>query len=175
MRETAHQHLLDTTEDWKYTIKSARSDYSEAYLSLWDDNGSNNLSHICSLAKRDNRKIFISGAGSDELYSDYGYAGISKYQHSNFGGRYPDVLTEDFLKNTWLSFFGSSMDSYLAKDEWVAGSYSLEGRYPFIDVKLVQEFLSLSVDLKNSKYKSVLHEYLTRNNFPFEPGQKIGF
>lgn len=175
MRNEAHEHLLNNTEDWKYTIRSARSDYSESYLSLWDDSGANNLSHICSLAKRDNRKIFISGGGADEIMSDYGHNGISKYQHSNFGGKFPEILTQDFLKNTWLSFYGSSMQSYLKKDEVVSGSYSQEGRYPYIDVRLVQEFLNLSVDLKNSKYKSVLYEYLTRNNFPFEPGQKIGF
>ncbi len=172
MKESGHNWLLKNTEDWKYTVRTTRSDYNERYLSLWDDSGSNNLSVVCSFAKRDNKKIFISGGGSDEIYSDYGFGGTSKYAHSNFGGLFPQNLKDIF---PWPSFFESTMESYLAKDEYVGGSYGLETRYPFIDVQLVQEFLNLTPELKNSRYKSVLDNYLTINNFPFARDQKIGF
>ena len=43
-----------------------------------------------------------------------------KYNASN-GGPAPEKLTEAFIKNTWLSFYGSSMESYLAKEEWIFG------------------------------------------------------
>ena len=33
----------------------------------------------------------------------------------------------------------------------------------------------LSNTLKNSNYKSVIHNYLTTNNYPFEDGIKVGF
>jgi len=33
----------------------------------------------------------------------------------------------------------------------------------------------LNVDLKNSKYKSALDEYLLVNNFPYQPKEKRGF
>ena len=110
--------------------------------------------------------------GGDEIFSDYGFGGQSKYQHSNFGGLFPSDLSIIF---PWASFYGSTMESYLAKEEYVGGSYGIESRYPFLDKAVVQEFLSLSVELKNKQYKNVLHEYLTRNNFPFAQGQKIGF
>lgn len=55
------------------------------------------------------------------------------------------------------------------------GSYGHECRFPFLDKMVVQEFLWLKVNLKNEKYKYVLDNYLTINNFPFCPGQKIGF
>ena len=29
--------------------------------------------------------------------------------------------------------------------------------------------------LKNRYYKSVLHDYLSHNNYPFKEGEKIGF
>jgi asparagine synthetase B (glutamine-hydrolysing) len=171
-RSIAHQYLLDNTEDWKYTIHSKRSDYNEYHLSLWDDNGSNSLSHLCSMAKNDGKKILLSGAGADEIFSDYGYNGESKYQHSNFGGLFPQDLKSIF---PWPSFFGSSMESYIMKDEVVGGSYGLEVRYPFLDKEVVQEFLWLTAEYKNSKYKSVLHDYLAGNKFPFAPNEKIGF
>jgi asparagine synthetase B (glutamine-hydrolysing) len=67
------------------------------------------------------------------------------------------------------------MRSYLLKEEQIGGSYGVETRYPFLDRDVVQEFLWLTYDLKNEKYKSVLHEYLIINNFPFESGVKKGF
>ena len=65
--------------------------------------------------------------------------------------------------------------AYLLKEECVAGSFNLETRYPFLDKKVVQEFLWLTPELKNSHYKSVLHNYLTKNSFPFNEGKKTGF
>ena len=171
-RETAHNYLLENTEEWKYTIYSKRSSYNEFNLSLWDDNGANSLSHLCSMAKNDGKKILLSGAGADEIFSDYGWNGQSKYQHSNFGGLFPEDLKTIF---PWPSFFSSSMESYLMKDEFVGGSYGLEVRYPFLDKNVVQEFLWLSHNYKNSNYKSVLHDYLKQNNFPFSQNEKIGF
>jgi hypothetical protein len=67
------------------------------------------------------------------------------------------------------------MESYLAKEEYVSGAYGLEGRYPFLDRAVVQEFLWLSADLKNSVYKNVLDNYLTMHNYPFQRGVKTGF
>lgn len=183
-KEAARKYIMEKTEEWKYTIYSSRSSYNEFNLSLWDDNGSISLSQLCDNATkctfegeenvngRNKMKILISGAGADEIFSDYGWNGVSKYQHSNFGGLFPKDLKSIF---PWPSFFGSSMESYLAKDEFVGGSYGLEVRYPFLDKDVVQEFLWLTADYKNSKYKSVLHDYLSGNHFPFAPNEKIGF
>ena len=61
------------------------------------------------------------------------------------------------------------------KEEHVAGAYGIEGRYPFLDKYVVQEFLWITSELKNKNYKSPLCNYLTINNFPFEKNQKTGF
>jgi asparagine synthase (glutamine-hydrolysing) len=168
----AHEYITNNTEPFKYTINSNRNNYNEYYLSLIDDNGSNQFSNLCRQAKRDGYKIHLSGMGGDEIFSDYGFNGSSKYKHSNFGGLFPKDLRTIF---PWPSFYGSTMESYLAKEEYVGGSYGMESRYPFLDKNVVQEFLWLDVDLKNSNYKNVLHHYLTINNFPFAPNEKIGF
>ena len=117
-------------------------------------------------------KLTCQAWGADEIFSDYGFNGQKGYEHSNFGGLFPEDLSTIF---PWNSFYGSSMETFLATAEYVSGSYGLETRYPYLDKEVVQEFLSLHQDLKNSAYKSVLDHYLKLNNFPFQKGFKTGF
>jgi asparagine synthetase B (glutamine-hydrolysing) len=139
---------------------------------LTDDNGAIGCSHICSLAIKNNQKIYLSGSGADEIFSDYGFNKVKFYSHSSIGGYFPEDLNLVF---PWKNFFGNTQRAYLMKEEYVAGSYGIEGRYPFLDKYVVQEFLWLSSNLKNKNYKSPLDNYLTINNFPFEKNQKTGF
>jgi len=166
------KYIKENTEEFKYTICSSSSPYNEFHLSLTDDGGSKHLSYICKKAREDGFKIMLSGVGPDELYSDYGYDGRKIYMHSNFGGLFPSDLTTIY---PWNSFFNSTMESYIAKEEFVGGSFGIEVRYPFLDKKLVQEFLWLDVNLKNKSYKYPLEYYLQRNNYPFNKGEKLGF
>lgn len=137
-----------------------------------DDNGGIGCSYICSLAKQENEKIYLSGSGADEIFSDYGFKGVKYFDHSTIGGFFPDDLSSVF---PWKNFFGNSQRAYLMKEEHVAGAYGIEGRYPFLDKYVVQEFLWLSANLKNKEYKAPLDNYLTENNFPYEKNQKTGF
>jgi asparagine synthetase B (glutamine-hydrolysing) len=176
-RKTRWQHKINRwyvqrhTDPFRYTIRSSSGGYTES-IPLADDGGSVWLSHVCRQGRRNGRRIYLSGMGADEIFSDYGHGGKKLFRHSNFGGLFPDNLATIF---PWNSFYGSTMESYLAKEEYIAGSYGLETRYPFLDKAVVQEFLNLSAALKNSAYKSVLHHYLTTHNFPFEPDVKRGF
>ena len=43
------------------------------------------------------------------------------------------------------------------------------------DSEIFAKDVEEDVDLKNKHYKSVLHNYLTENNFPFEQDRKRGF
>ena len=167
------KYLIDKVEPFKNTIHSSSSDYNEYGMNIVDDHGAGSLVAVHSdLAKKMETKIYLSGSGADELFSDYGFGGVKKYQHSNFGGLFPDDLTTIF---PWASFYGSSQETYIAKEEHVAGSFGIETRYPYLDKYVVQEFLSLTPELKNAKYKSVLFNYLTENNYPFCENEKIGF
>jgi asparagine synthase (glutamine-hydrolysing) len=168
----SHLFIKKRTEPFTYTIKSDIGDYNEANKLLIHDEGSNNLATICKLAKRDGCKICLSGSGADEIISDYGYNGTRYFPHSNFGGLFPDDLAPIF---PWGSFFNSTMESYLAKEEYVGGSYGIEMRYPFLDKQLVQEFLWLSANFKNNAYKAPLDFYFKQTEFPYEPNQKRGF
>lgn len=170
--EESFRHIILNTEEYKYTIHSSSSDYNEYHRSLTHDSGSRGLALICDQARKEGFKIYLSGSGADEIISDYGFGGNKIFPHSNFGGLFPEDLSTIF---PWASFYGSTMESYLAKEEYVSGSYGIEGRYPFLDKDVVQEFLWLSTTLKNSKYKSCIDEYLMRNNYPYQPGVKTGF
>ena len=46
---------------------------------------------------------------------------------------------------------------------------------PFLDLKVIQEFLHLKSELKNEKYKSCISEFLERENYPFASNAKEGF
>ncbi|CAD7958962.1 unnamed protein product [Amoebophrya sp. A25] len=74
----------------------------------------------------------------------------------------------------WLNFFEGKMRDFLMKEEMIAGAHGVETRYPFLDPMLVQEFLWLSADLKNSIYKRPLLDMLQRYAYPLELG-KQGF
>lgn len=164
--------IVQNVEEFYYEHWSSSSNYNERALSVRNDHGSNGLSYVCEQAKSNNRKIYLSGQGADEIFADYGFNGQKKAPHSNFGGLYPDDLSSIF---PWPSFYGSSQLSYLMKEEHISGAYGLEGRYPYLDRDVVQEFLYLTPRLKNSNYKSVLHNYMKENNYPFEKDAKVGF
>lgn len=171
-RGRAREYIDQNVEVTYYTIYSAQGDYNEFGLKLHDDSGATGLSMVCEAARRDNCKIYLSGQGADEIISDYGFGGQRLYRHSNFGGLFPEDLSTIF---PWPSFFSSSQESYLRKEEYVAGSYGIEARYPFLDKRVVQEFLALDHRLKNQCYKSVLRTYLDRHGYPTAFDTKIGF
>jgi asparagine synthetase B (glutamine-hydrolysing) len=151
-----YKWLKKNVEDFKYKIKSKKN--------LISDSASLGVSKICRKAKSEGRKVCISGQGSDEIIADYA---LYPYQ-STFKGVFPEKL---YL---WENFSDGAQYSYLGKEEYVAGSHSIETRYPFLDRALVQEFLWLIPELKNKHYKAPIHEYLKRNKFPFGEGVKIG-
>ena len=161
---------------WKSELKSNCENFGyNDHLMSYDikkDQASMGLSAICSRARKEGRRIYFSGQGADEIISDYGFGGKKIYKHSEFGGLFPANLNGFF---PWHSFYDGTQIQYLNKEEYVAGHFGIETRYPFLDRQLVQEFLWLSHDLKNSKYKSALDEYLLINEFPYQPQEKRGF
>jgi asparagine synthetase B (glutamine-hydrolysing) len=170
-KETGRSYIIKNVEPLRYDIFSKMSGYT-TNKRLDEDDGAVGLSLICCEAKEDRRRIYLSGQGADEIFADYGFDGKAFYPHSNFGGRFPADLREIF---PWPSFYGSTQASYLMKEEYVAGAYGIEARYPYLDKTVVQEFLSLSQHLKNWRYKSVLRNYLEEADFPCAFDEKFGF
>lgn len=173
-RERCRNFIHNNVDPFRFNIYTTDKSKYDRYFNanLHDDYGAIGLTFICEHAKKDNKKIYLSGQGADEIFADYGHNGQSKGRHSEFGGLFPDDLTTIF---PWPNFFESSQEAFLVKEEYIAGAFGLETRYPFLDKEVVQEFLWIKPELKNKFYKSVLHNYLVENSFPFEENKKRGF
>jgi asparagine synthetase B (glutamine-hydrolysing) len=139
---------------------------------LQTDGGALGANYLAGVAGKQKRLVNLSGSGADEIMSDYGFAGERFYHHSEFGGRFPEDLQSIF---PWKKFYGDTQRSYLFKDEYILGRHGIEGRYPFLDKQLVQEFLWLAPSLKNDAYKGAIEHFLSLYNYPFEPSKKRGF
>lgn len=146
--------IKNNIEDFQYKIPQT----------LKRDSASLGLSKICEVAHSEGRKVYLSGQGADEIIGDYAL----KPHQSAFKGKFPDKLS------LWENFYEGYQYSYLGKEEYVAGSHSIETRYPFLDRDVVQEFLWLTPKVKNKHYKAPIYKYLKDNNFPTSFGKKIG-
>jgi len=158
---------------------------SDMYIS--EDKASVGLSYICDIASDEGYRIFLSGQGADEIYADYGFNGRdSGGGHSRFGGRWPSNMLskingKKFISNDvnddviWDSFFKSPQRNYIMKEDCVSGAHGIEGRFPYLDKDVVQEFLWLDVKLKNQEYKGPLGFFLEKYKYPYSKNTKIGF
>tara|TARA_B100001113_G_C21111378_1_gene623410 strand:- start:821 stop:2128 length:1308 start_codon:yes stop_codon:yes gene_type:complete len=179
-RVLGNVHTIDFTHNdyahWsKFIHENVESFKSDDFVGydIKNDKASVGLAYICSLAIQEDRKVYLSGQGSDEIFADYGMFGNEIMRgESSFAGNFPTNLEDIY---PWPNFYNSKMEMYIAKEEYIAGTFGIETRYPFLDKEVVQEFLWLDHNLKNKYYKSVVHEYLTINNFPFDLNSKIGF
>mmetsp|Transcript_35508 Transcript_35508/g.81983 ORF Transcript_35508/g.81983 Transcript_35508/m.81983 type:complete len:565 (+) Transcript_35508:36-1730(+) len=140
--------------------------------SVFNDYAATGLSYIVRLSRDRGALCYLSGTGADEILSDYGFGGDKWCPQSSFGGLFPDNLSTIF---PWAEFFLSTQRDYLHKEEHVAGAHGVEGRYPFLDPRVVQEFLWLAPEVKNREYKAPLHDVFTHWGYPFEKRKKIGF
>ena len=168
--KSEYKFLKENCEKYKYTHQED--------IGLLDDMASIGLSVLSREAKSNGIKIMLSGSGADEIFCDYAKEGKKIMFHSCFKGVFPDDLTEiidnDPKKDViWKSFYHGTMRDYLQKDEIITGLHGIEGRYPFLDKFVVQEFLNLSKELKN-KYKGGLEHIFNKYSYPFEH-KKIGF
>lgn len=134
----------------------------------FEDPGAMGLYYVLSSAKEKyGVKIVLSGQGSDEIMNNIQTYGFKTKNPERFTSSLEGIFP-------WGNFFYGSQWSYLMKEECVAGSLGLETRYPFLDRRVVQEYLNLSPDLKNQFYKAPLRKYLIDNSYPFSE-EKIGF
>ena len=144
----------------------------ELPISLHEDGGAIGLYKICEYMSELGFNTLISGSGADEIYSDYGFNGKKFFTHSEFGGLFPENLSQIF---PWKKFYGDTQRSYLKKDEMITGLFGIEGRYPYLDKDLIQSFINLTTAIKNDRYKNCIASFLDVNNYPFEEEVKDGF
>jgi asparagine synthetase B (glutamine-hydrolysing) len=145
------------------------------HYDIAEDEASIGVSRIMRLARESGILVYLSGGGVDEIVTDYGFYGKPRYGHfsqSSFAGLFPQNLSDIY---PWSNFFAGTQRAYLMKEEHVGSSHGVETRYPFLDVALVQEFLWLTEPYKNALYKHPLDDVLTKLEYPFARGVKMGF
>ena len=103
------------------------------------------ISKLLRTVKAKKLNVFISGQGSDEILSNYKSGPFVK----NLQKQFP-----------WKNFYEGANRHFIDQLEYIGGCYGIETRYPYLDKNFVQEFLWLSKEKKNEKYKNVLSEYL---------------
>ena len=173
--EQIGKYIKKHAEEFKYFPKTMRENSLVS-----DDQASVGMSKICKIASSRKQRIYLSGSGADEIHSDYGKYGNAIFGHSCFGGRWPNDLN-DILSNDpeddmiWKSFYHGTQRDYLAKEEIISGLHGIEGRYPYLDKYVVQEFLWLTKDMKNNIYKAPLDYFMSKTNYPFDKEVKLGF
>ena len=140
--------------------KRVLSNIMEEYEYYLDEVSTRMLSKMLRTVKRHGYNIFIAGQGADEIISNY-------YEDSAF---FVDLQ----LQFPWENFFNGDNRLFIDQYEYIGGAYGVEVRYPFLDKVFVQEFLHLTKEMKNKFYKSVIAEYLNRNNMPTKD-IKVGF
>jgi len=129
---------------------------------IWDDSCVN---PIINLLKRyfvkKNKKIVITGNGSDEIYNDWQK---QKKGHvwTKTNGSFPASLQ---LVWPWHNFH-SRMQLTNTRTDFIAGYFGLETRNPLLDINLVQSWLNTTSQLKNS-YKSWIKAYFDQENYPY--------
>ena len=158
--------LAQRCEKYAYEMEARKGELA------CSDEGAVGVSVVLGRVRRRGGLIYLSGSGSDEIISDYARDGRKVYPHSCFGGRWPADLAPIF---PWCSFYGGSQRAFLMKEELVSGAHGIEGRYPFLDPKVVQEFLWLKPELKNAEYKKPVADFLRAHRVPTAWGRKIGF
>lgn len=161
--EENYHEISQLVEDLPYQITSDAREVSLEPDSVLKDKGSLGVAILAYLGKLHGARVCLSGSGADEIISDYGYKGKPIYQHSNFGGLWPEDLSKIF---PWSSFYFSTQQAYIRKEESIGGAFGIETRYPFLDKRVVQAWLNINHNLKNSEYKSCIKEYLDRSDYP---------
>ena len=151
LRKECFEHKGITTPDWTANIFLMRK------------------------AKELNYRVHLSGHGPDEIISDYS----EEKEFSNFYGKFPSDLTKIFPETPtsnakWSNFYGRVNEWNICREEFLSSIFSIETRYPYLDKFVVQEFLSLDVELKNGFYKAPLKLYLEEKGYPFDLGRKAG-
>lgn len=129
------------------------------------DNAAKGISYIYRHARRRRRRLFLVGAGPDEHMSMYrpptDYPALRPWPARGplRTAPFPNRSTlEGYFP--WPTFYGNSMLGLLRREEYIAGAYGIESRYPFLDKEVVQEWLRLSPVLKNGRFKPPIVDML---------------
>ena len=156
--------IIDSKCD-KFTYGSS-PDPNEHKISGMDDPGTLGFAAVLNYFKEHHpeTRVVASGHGVDDV--------MSNIQRYTFGLPNPKVFPENLDSVfPWENFYAGTNSSYLAMSESIGGAFGFEMRYPYLDLNVVQGFLSLTPNLKNQHFKAPLTYFMTKHAYPFLKGR----
>ena len=164
---------LTNGDDYCYINDSFQSGFVVS-----DDPASRGCHLIYKYAKANGFRVAFSGQGGDEIYGDYGVK--TKYNNLNCSYCPPSCLSKTIqLDNLfpWQNIHSGRMAQYLLKEELISSSFSIENRYPLLDIPTVLEYLKIDMDHPFQKgNKELFKQYIRDNEFPVDKkNDKRGF
>jgi len=145
--------------------------------------GAHGLSIMASYLKPFGARVHLSGFGGDRWLNDLSRNGrpIMGEKHCFVSERHPQGISPCYFPPNlsaifpWDNFFSCSQDA-ATTCEFATGTYGMEARYPLLDTRVVQEYLWLTSDVKNSEYKRPMADFMRRHEYPFDSAApKQGF
>ena len=117
------------------------------------------LNILCTnLIKNTDKKVLFTGHGSDEIIDNY----IYKFKLKNIKLKMPYWYDDLHNYFPYDNFYENRQRILIDLQQYVSLANGLETRNPFLDKKLVQEWLWVSSDLKNKEYKGPIKHFLSK-------------
>ena len=134
-------------------------------VDIADDDAGRGISFIYRHARERGGRLFMVGTGPDEHMTMYRQPELYPVT-SAFPARGP-LRTDPFpvaptLEGffPWPTFDQHSLLGALRREEYIAGAFGIESRYPFLEKQVVQEWLNLAPEIKNGRYKAPIVDML---------------
>ena len=141
--------------------------YCKDYINHYIINGKKKPNEIHEQVKKQFKgKVVLMGNGSDEFFDNYRSKDKSEFKY------FPKKLIDIF---PWKHFYGGQSRSLLDLHETYHLLAGLELRNIFYDKALVQSWLNVSIDIKNTEYKIFIKKYLRDRGIPISKFPKSGF
>ena len=144
-------------------------------IPIHSDDAGRGISFIYRHARARGGRLFMVGAGPDEhmtMYRQPKMYPVTTAFPERGPLRTPPFPSTPTLEGyfPWPTFDQHSLLGALRREEYIAGAYGIESRYPFLDKEVVQEWLYLAPHLKNGRYKAPLVDMLREecSGYPFE-------
>ena len=145
--------MLNNIENFSYVINNKKK-------LLYDDDGAIGMYFICKHISN-NYTDLITGIGADEILTNYKLNNI-----------FPSDLNNYF---PWSNLFDNGNYAFPAQFTFICYYFNINILFPILNRNILQEFLNINHNLKNSNNKAPLDFIMTKYNYPFNKNVKIGF
>jgi len=130
--------------------------------------------YLYEIANVPGHEHLLMSQGGDVNHTNIELTAISHGNHIHLNGLGADGLMVEGSMGHTGGIPPVRSAEYIYVD-YISSILGIDVRFPFLDAKVVQEYLLLAKDVRDSAYKAPLKYYMEQNRFPFEENVKYGF